>query len=152
MLTEWLNIWYFFFTHCDYNDVIMSAMAYQITNLTIVYSSVYAGANQRKRQSSALLAFVRGILRWPVNSPQRASNAEYVSIWWRHHVLTRMWYKSPKKFYQYEFFQLRFLLVLSSQLQFTAVITFNCLDTPCLHSHLILMVVNIENSATVGHP
>ena len=39
---------------------------------------------QRNHQSSASLAFVRGSHRWPVNSPQRASNAENVSIW-RHH-------------------------------------------------------------------
>ena len=44
-----------------YCDVIMDAMASQITSLTIVYSTVYSGADQRKHQSSALLAFVRGI-------------------------------------------------------------------------------------------
>ena len=54
-----------------YNGVIMSAMASQITNLTIVYSTVYSGADQRKHQSSASLAFVRGIHRWPVNSPHK---------------------------------------------------------------------------------
>ena len=51
-----------------YNDVIMGAMASQITSLTIVYSTVYSGVDQRKHQSSASLAFVRGIHRWPVNS------------------------------------------------------------------------------------
>ena len=69
-----------------YNDVIIGAMATEITSLTIVYSIVYSGADQRKQQSSASLAFVREIHRWPVNSPQRAGNAENVSIWWRHHV------------------------------------------------------------------
>ena len=39
----------------------------------------------RKHQSSASLAFMRGIHRWPMNSPQRASNAESVSIS-RHHA------------------------------------------------------------------
>ena len=53
---------------CHYGDVIMDAMASQITSLTIVYSTVYSGADQRKHQSSASLAFVRGIHRWPVNS------------------------------------------------------------------------------------
>ena len=52
-----------------FNDVIMNAMASQITSLTIVYSAVYSGANQRKHQSSASLAFVRGIHR--VNSPHK---------------------------------------------------------------------------------
>ena len=54
-----------------YNDVIMGTMAPQITSLTIVYSTVYSGADQRKHQSSASLAFVRGIHRWPVNSPHK---------------------------------------------------------------------------------
>ena len=51
-----------------YNDVIMGVMASQITSLTIVYSTVYSGAYQRKHLSSASLAFVMGIHRWPVNS------------------------------------------------------------------------------------
>ena len=46
-----------------YDDVIMSAIASQITSLTVVYSTVYWGADQRKHQSSALLAFVWGIHR-----------------------------------------------------------------------------------------
>ena len=46
----------------------MGATAFQITSLTIVYSTVYSGADQRKHQSSVLLAFVCGIHRWPVNS------------------------------------------------------------------------------------
>ena len=54
-----------------YNDVIMGAMASQITSLTIVYSTIYSGADQRKHQSSTWLAFVRGIHRWPVNSPHK---------------------------------------------------------------------------------
>ena len=53
---------------CYYNDVIMGDIASQITSLTIVYSTVYSDADQRKHQSSASLAFVRGIHRWPVNS------------------------------------------------------------------------------------
>ena len=72
-----------YFTHCS--DVIMDAMASQITSFTIVYSTVYSCADQRNHQSSASLALCEG------NSPltgefpsQRASN---VSIWWRHRVL-----------------------------------------------------------------
>ena len=49
----------------------MGAMASQITSITIVYSTVYSGADQRKHQSSASLAFVPGIHRWPVNSPHK---------------------------------------------------------------------------------
>ena len=43
----------------------------QITSLTIVYSIVYSDTDQRKHQSSASLAFVRGIHRGPVNSPHK---------------------------------------------------------------------------------
>ena len=68
-----------------YSDVIMSVIATQITSFAIAYSTVYSGANQRKHQSSAWLTFVRCIHRWPVSSTQRASNAENVCIWWRHH-------------------------------------------------------------------
>ena len=72
-----------------YNDVIMSSLPSQITSLAIVYSAVYSRTDQRKHQSSASLALCVG------NSPvtgefptQRASNAENISICWRHHVLT----------------------------------------------------------------
>ena len=54
-----------------YTDVTIGAMSSQITSLTIVYSIVYSGADHRKHQSSASLAFVRGIHRWPANSPQK---------------------------------------------------------------------------------
>ena len=54
-----------------YDDVTMDAIASQITSLTIVYSTVYSDLDQRKDQSSASLAFVRGIRRWPVNSPHK---------------------------------------------------------------------------------
>ena len=77
---------------CSHTDVTMGAMAFQITSLTIVCSTVYSGANQRKYQSSTSLDFVRGIYQSPVNSPQRASNAE--TIWWRHHK-----YKAKHKAY-----------------------------------------------------
>ena len=67
-------VWVIVPTH--YNDVIMSAIAFQITSLTTVYSTVYSGADERKHQSSASLGFVR-------NSPvtgeflaQMGSNAE----------------------------------------------------------------------------
>ena len=56
-----------------YSDV-MGAMTSQITSLTIVYSTVYSGTDQRKHQSSA----------------QRVSNAENASIWWRHYGPTSL--------------------------------------------------------------
>ena len=54
-----------------YSDVMMGVMASQITSHTIVYSTVYSSADQRKHQSSAPLAFVWGIHRWSVNSPHK---------------------------------------------------------------------------------
>ena len=70
---EWMNLW------CaaksphreHYSGVIMSAMTSQITGNTIVCSTVCSGADQRKHQSSAPLALVRRIHRWPVNSPHK---------------------------------------------------------------------------------
>ena len=68
----------------------MTMLASQITSLTVVYSIVYSGVNQRKHQSSASLAFVcmgnsPGTGEFPA---QMASYAENVSIWWRHHELS----------------------------------------------------------------
>ena len=65
----------------------MNTIAFQITSLTIVYSTVYSGADQISELR------VTGLCAG--NSPvtgefraQGASNAENVSIWWRHHVLS----------------------------------------------------------------
>ena len=55
----------------NYIDAILTTTASQITSLTIVYSTVYSGADQRKHQSSASLASVRVIHRGPVNSPHK---------------------------------------------------------------------------------
>ena len=55
----------------QYSYVIMGSIASQITSLTIFNSIVYSDADQRKHQSSASLAFVWGIHRWPVNSPHK---------------------------------------------------------------------------------
>ena len=46
----------------------MDAMASKITSFTVVYSTVFSSTDHGKQQSSASLAFVRGIHRWPVNS------------------------------------------------------------------------------------
>ena len=49
----------------------MTTMVSQITSLTIVYSTVYSDADQRKHQSFVTLAVVWGNHRWPVNSPHK---------------------------------------------------------------------------------
>ena len=54
-----------------YDDVIMSAIASQITSLTIVYSIVYSDADQWNRQSSTSLVFVWEIHQGPVNFPHK---------------------------------------------------------------------------------
>ena len=69
-----IYLWYTSVVLCqshDYSDVIMGVMASQITGVSIVCSAVCSGADQRKHQSSASLAFVRGIHRWPVDSPHK---------------------------------------------------------------------------------
>ena len=67
--TPWSSCDITIMTVYHYNDVIMSTTESQITSLTIVYSTVYSGTDQRKHRGSASLAFVRGIHRWPVNWP-----------------------------------------------------------------------------------
>ena len=62
--------WYHKKTHRNYTDVIMGAMAFQITSLPSVYSTVFF-ADERKHQSSVSLALVQGFHRGPVNSPHK---------------------------------------------------------------------------------
>ena len=54
-----------------YTEVIMGRMVSQITSLTIVYSTIYSDADQRKHQTSASLAFVWRIHREPVIYPHK---------------------------------------------------------------------------------
>ena len=54
-----------------YNDVIMDAMASQITSLPIINSTVYSRLRSKEHQSSASLAFVWGIHHWLVSSPHK---------------------------------------------------------------------------------
>ena len=71
-----------------YGDVILSAMASQITGISIVHSTVCSGADQRKHQSSASLAFVRGIHWWPVNSPHKGLVTRNMF-----YLMTLSWYR-----------------------------------------------------------
>ena len=66
----------------------MGTIASEITSLTIVYSTVYSDADKKKTSKLRVTGLCVG------NSPgtgefpaQIASNAENVSILWRHHVL-----------------------------------------------------------------
>ena len=72
-----------------YNDVIMSVMASQISSLTIVYQTVYSRHSSKKTWKLRVTGLFVGDS--PVTSEfpaQRASNAENVSIWWRHHEIS----------------------------------------------------------------
>ena len=87
-MNEWHAIYKLLWTYQGhYNDVIMCAMTFQITAVSVVHLIVCSGADQRQHQSSVSLAFVRGIHQWSLDSPhKRASKTENVSIWWCHHV------------------------------------------------------------------
>ena len=81
-----------FMTLPHYNDVIMSAMASQITSPTIVYSTVYSRRRSKKTSKLRVTALCEG------NSPvtgelpeEMANNAENVTIWWRHHQHSYVW-------------------------------------------------------------
>ena len=54
-----------------YSDVIKSTMTSQITSVSIICSTGCTGADQRKHQSSASLAFVRGIHLSQADSPHK---------------------------------------------------------------------------------
>ena len=77
-----------FLERLHYIDVIMTTMASQITSLTVVCSIIYSGADQRNIKAPrhwSLCGEFTGTGEFPA---QRASNADNVSIWWRHHVDT----------------------------------------------------------------
>ena len=81
--------------HCaackiHYIDVIMTTMGSQITSLTVVYSTVYSDADQRKHQSSASLAFVWGIQwdRWIPRTKGQLRGKYF-------HLMTSSWYCRP---------------------------------------------------------
>ena len=61
----------------------MGMIASQITSVSIVYSTVCSGTDQRKLQSSASLAFVRGIHRdqWIPRTKGQCPSAAYVRQW-----------------------------------------------------------------------
>ena len=86
---------------CDWginhhNDVIMDPMVSQIISLTIVSAAVYL--RRRSKKTSKLIVTGLCVGNSPVTGEfpaQRASNAEKVSIWWRHHVQVDLVIKRP---------------------------------------------------------
>ena len=78
-------------SEAHYNDVIMSAMASQITSFHDCLLNHLFGIRSKKTSKLRITGLCAG------NSPgtgefpaPRASNAENVSIWWRHHVTHSM--------------------------------------------------------------
>ena len=85
-LLVWFCLCEFYFA-LHYNDVIMGTIASQITSLTIVYSTVYSDADQRKKSNLRVTGLYAGYSPGTGEFPaQMASNTENVSIWWRHHA------------------------------------------------------------------
>ena len=89
-----------------YNDVISGAIASQTTSLTIVYSIVYSDVDQRKHQSSASLAFVRGIHR---GNGQLRGSPRWIPRTYSQlrgkcfHLMTSSW-TNPSSNYEHEYF------------------------------------------------
>ena len=77
-----------------YNGVIIGTMAHKITIVSIVCPTVCSDADQMKHQSSASLAFVRGIHRWAVDYPHKWQVKRKVSFWWRHHAMISFFFST----------------------------------------------------------
>ena len=85
--------------HCacwHYSDVTMDAIVSQITSLTIVYSTVLFRRRSKKTSKLCVTGLCAGNSPWTGEFPaQMASNAENVSIWWRHHVYGHVTWRQP---------------------------------------------------------
>ena len=91
---RWINVWNLYLnTNHFINEKAIDTLEWRHnecgdvsnTGISIVYSTICSGADQRKHQSFASPAFVRGIHRWPVNSPHKGP------LWWRHHGLSKLY-------------------------------------------------------------
>ena len=60
----------------------MGTVSSQITSLTIVYSTVYSDADQRKHQSSASLGNSPGTGEFPAQMPSNAENVHTMDLLW----------------------------------------------------------------------
>ena len=78
---------------CHYSGVILCAVASQITGVSIVCSTVWSSTDQRKYQSSASLAFVKGIHLWPVDSPHKGPVTRKCF-----HLMTSSWWLASERY------------------------------------------------------
>ena len=68
-----------------YSDIIMSTIASQITSRTIAYPTIF---------QAQIIENIKALCHWPGDQwPQRASNVDNVSIWWRHHDFRHWQYR-----------------------------------------------------------
>ena len=107
----------------------MGAMASQITSLTIVYSTVYSGADQSKHQSSASLAFVWGIHRGPVNSPHK--------------------WPVTRKMFPFDDVIMRFWIMIQSPLAFVQTGPLCCSKNDMRQWHMIIIILLTHWSCVV---
>ena len=139
-----------------YYDVIMGAVASQITSLTIVYSTVYSGAYQSKHQSSASLAFVRGTHRGPVNSPHKwpvtrkmlpfddvimgLSETTNINIVV---VFLTFWLTYRNSVFIYWLFE---LITVGNAYSIVVVFSSNCLINICISKPIVLVICWVQNT------
>ena len=81
-----------FVAETHYSDVILRAMASPITGVSIVCSTVYSGADQRKHQSSVSQAFMQRLHQWPVDSHHKGP-----VTWKCIHLMTSSCFKMTDK-------------------------------------------------------
>ena len=100
IIYNWVPVMYQASNWCNhFGDFIMGSMASQITRVSIIYSTVCWGSDQRKKSKLSVTGLCDG------NSPvtgefpaQRASNAWNISIWWRHHERLALKRFYPERF------------------------------------------------------
>ena len=118
----------------------MGVMASKITSLTIVYSTVYSGADQRKHQSFASLAFVWALHRRPVNSPHKGPVTRKKCF----HLMTSLWCSEEAQNYVNKCF------VSWNRYSFTAIPMFalpQSIHTKTEQSHMCFLSFCCDNDA-----
>ena len=120
-----------------YSNVIMGDIASQITSLTIVYSTVYSGAADQNKNIKArcdwrLCEEFTGDQWIPT---QVASNAEKVSIWWRHYVSTLLSDRATRQGYHHHR-----MIPWQSSSSFSVVFNLNHLFSPNIYIYIYIYI------------
>ena len=130
-----------------YCDVIMDVRASLITSRAIVYSTGYSGADQRKHQSSASLAFVRGVHRSPVNSPHNEpvtrkmfpSDDVIMALWFLNYFIVTVRSVIPRKLSEFVQWRSVCKIIFPTSLHMTSLLTLS--HTEC-NTHVPLVVTD----------